>query len=115
MIEIRFQLGKGIFINDVRSRGEDGLSSADILRTRVSSSNAYVRTFGAKKFGIFEIYGVSTIYGLKQCGQGGERVNILRFFEHVFYGWPLAKLTSFCKKKNKRTIVFKYQTFKLQI
>jgi len=48
------------------------LSSSDILRTR-GSSDADVRTFCDKKFGFFEIYGVS-------ARTWGEEVKPVRTF-----------------------------------
>jgi len=51
---------KGLSIKDIRSQEGGGLFSADILLTRGGggSSDADVRTFGAKIIGFFEIYGV---------------------------------------------------------
>jgi len=54
------------------------------------ASDAYVSTFSAKKFGFFEIYGVSA----RIMGGGGKRLSQYRrqffvFCADVFYGQPL--------------------------
>jgi len=63
-------------------------------------SDANIRTFGAKTFGFFEIYGVSSRTrgeGIKPvrtfCGQG-EGVNFSRFCADIFYGRPQSLLLS---------------------
>jgi len=64
-----------------------------------------VRTFGAKNFGFFEIYGVSARTRGRRVepvrtffGQGGKGINFSRFCADVFYGLPLK---TFIKKDNK--------------
>jgi len=62
-----------------------------------------MRTFRAKNFGFFEIYGVSTRKGRVEpvrtfCGHR-KRVSFLRFCADVFYGRPLRD-TKFKKWKS---------------
>jgi len=57
---------KGLSIKDVRSQGERGLSTADILRTKGGGEVLQMRTsaiYGAKDIGFFEICGMSARTG----------------------------------------------------
>jgi len=84
----------GPSIKDVRSQGEGGLSSADILRIR-RKGVLQMRTsslYDAKKFGFFKIFGVSARTRRVEPVQTfyrREGVNFSRFCADVLYGRPL--------------------------
>jgi len=61
------------------------------LQTREGSTDADIRTFWSKKFGFFEVFGVST--RPRDVG-----VNVSRFFADVFYKPLNANILGFRKK-----------------
>jgi len=84
---------KGPSIKDVRSQGVKGFVQCGHFADSGGSSDADVRTFWCKKFGIFRnLWCVRTDKGVEPvrtfCRQGGG-VNFLRFCADVFYGRPL--------------------------